>query len=151
MFTSTLRAKWSFPHRNCTPLNRWQSLVWATRRSRPRRHTMLNSHQCPQTSAAIWHGARSQHHPEAHEGGALSSEAWLHLITCFFCGPPTGEASAPDGVEQVAPPGVVHIDVALAWRSEEAAVKDFSCKARKQRSQARVFRVTQTLQTASQR
>ena len=61
----------------------------------------------------------------AHEGGALASEAWLHLITCFFCGPPTGEASAPDGVEQAAPPGVVHIDVAVAWRSEEAAFKDF--------------------------
>ena len=29
----------------------------------------------------------------------------------LFCGPPTSEESAPDGAEQAAPRGVVHIDV----------------------------------------
>ena len=63
----------------------------------------------------------------AHEGGALASEAcdlWescgfssLHILMLW---PSTGEASAPDGVEQAVPPGVVHIDVAAAWRSKRA-------------------------------
>ena len=38
----------------------------------------------------------------------------------FFL-PPTGEESALDGAEQAAPPGVVHVDAAAPWRSEEAA------------------------------
>ena len=46
----------------------------------------------------------------------------------YFGALPTGEESAPDDVEQAAPPGVVHIDVAAAWRSEEAAFQDFSGK-----------------------
>ena len=45
-----------------------------------------------------------------------------------ICGPPTGEESAPDGAEQATPPVVAHIDVAAAWRSEEAAFSDLSCK-----------------------
>ena len=36
VFTRILRALWSFPRWYCAPLKRWQSLVWATRRSRPR-------------------------------------------------------------------------------------------------------------------
>ena len=32
----------------------------------------------------------------------------------------SGEESAPDGAEQAAAPGVVHIDVGAPWRSEEA-------------------------------
>ena len=34
--------------------------------------------------------------------------------------------SALDGAEQAAPPGVVHIDVAAGWRSEEAAFNNLS-------------------------
>ena len=34
--------------------------------------------------------------------------------------PSTGEESALDGAEQAAPPGVVHVDAAAPWRSEEA-------------------------------
>ena len=36
MCTSILRAKWRCPHKNCTPLKRWQALAWAIRRLRPR-------------------------------------------------------------------------------------------------------------------
>ena len=117
-------SKWSFPHKTCTSLKRWQSLEWATRRSRPRwacqsrqrsggcrgcarmarwcRGTwgdhvarrlfcvlfslcsahitrnvfcMLYGHHCSKTSASIWHGPRRKQRPEAHEVGALASEA----------------------------------------------------------------------------
>ena len=56
------------------------------------------------------------------------------LLPFSFCGPPTGEESAPDGAEQAAPPGVVHINAAAAWRGEEAAFRDLSCKTRISRS-----------------
>ena len=36
VFTNILRAKWCCPQRKCTPLKRWQSLAWGTRRLRPR-------------------------------------------------------------------------------------------------------------------
>ena len=84
---------------------------------------MLCSRQCSQTSAGIWHGPRPQQRPEAHEGGALASETgdmWVTIVICPFtftleatC---LGEESAPDGVQQATPPGLVHIDVAAAWR-----------------------------------
>ena len=38
-------------------------------------HTVLHSRQCSQTSSGIWHRARPQHRPGAHECGALASEA----------------------------------------------------------------------------
>ena len=55
---------------------------------------------------------------EPDDGGALASEAgdmWVNVLPC------TGEESALDGAEQAAPPGVVHVDAAAPWRSEEAA------------------------------
>ena len=62
---------------------------------------------------------------EAHDGGALASGAsdmWVKvqgpLLHVFL--PPTGEESALDGAEQAAP-GVVQVDAAAPWRSEEAA------------------------------
>ena len=39
----------------------------------------------------------------------------------MFLNLPTGEESTLDGAEQAAPPGVVHVDAAAPWRSEEAA------------------------------
>ena len=86
---------------------------------------MLHGRWCPQTSAGVWHRARSQQRPEDHDGGALASEAgdmWENVQVFFFLHvfsiPPTSEESALDGAEQVAPPGVVHIDAAAPWRSE---------------------------------
>ena len=102
--------------------------------------TVLISRQFSQTSAGLWHRAQPQQRPEADEGGALASEAGeMYRNPCFllpfsFCGPPTGEESAPDGAEQAAPPGVVHINAAAAWRGEEAEFRDLSCKTRISRS-----------------
>ena len=83
-------------------------------------------------SADIWHGVRPQQRPEAHDGGALASEAGDMWESCGCSSSHSCSVALPqvkpDGVEQAAPPGVVHIDVAPAWRSEEAACKDFSCK-----------------------
>ena len=39
------------------------------------RHTMLFGRHCSKTSAGIWHRAQPSQRPEAHEGGALASEA----------------------------------------------------------------------------
>ena len=81
---------------------------------------MLHSRKCPQTSAGVWHRARPQERPEVHEGGALASEAgavWVNMQALFF----TCFSVLPqDGAVQAAPPGVVHVDVAAPWRSEEA-------------------------------
>ena len=61
-----------------------------------------------------------QHRPRAHEGGALTSEASdMCRNPCFslpvlFCGPPTSGASASDGAEQAAAPGVCSL---LSWCS----------------------------------
>ena len=38
----------------------------------------------------------------------------------MFFWPSTSEEPALDGAEQAAPPGVVHVDAAAPWRSEEA-------------------------------
>ena len=81
---------------------------------------VLFSRQCSQTSAGIWYRAQPPQRPEADDGGALAGEAGdMCRNPCFslpvlFCGPPTGEESAPDGAEQAAAPGVVHIDAAAA-------------------------------------
>ena len=80
--------------------------------------------------------ARSQQRPGVHEGRALASEAgdmWVNMQgprSHFFIWLPTGEESALDGAEQAAALRVVHIDVGAAWRSEEAAFGDHSCKTR---------------------
>ena len=76
---------------------------------------------CSQTSAGIWHRARAQQRPGVHESGAVAREHAGPSFTFFFCRPPAGEESAPDDADHAAPPGVVHINVAAAWRSEEDA------------------------------
>ena len=45
---------------------------------------MLHSRQCSLTSASIWHRAQPQQHLEAHEGGALASEAGDRWESCGF-------------------------------------------------------------------
>ena len=51
------------------------------------RHTMLHSRPCSQISAGIWHRARPQQRPEAHEGEALArsvGELWLFFLHSYF-------------------------------------------------------------------
>ena len=86
---------------------------------------MLHGRWCPQTSAGVWHRARPQQRPEAHDGGALATKQVIcgkmcRVLFYMLLIPPTGEESALDGAEQAAPPGVVHVDAAAPWRSEEA-------------------------------
>ena len=65
--------------------------------------------------------------PEAHESGALASEAgevWVEhvalLCSLHISATLLREESVLDGAEQAAPPGVVHIDAGTARRHEEA-------------------------------
>ena len=67
VFTNILRAKWSLPHRSCTPLKRWQSLAWATRRLRPR--------WLPQSTTKRWlQRLRSEGEMVPHNVGRPRSE-----------------------------------------------------------------------------
>ena len=87
---------------------------------------VLCSRQFSQTSAGVWHPAHPQQRPGVHEG-ALASEAGDMCRNPCFPLPVFFEESAPDGAEQAAAPGVVHIDVGAPWRDEEAAFGDFFC------------------------
>ena len=75
------------------------------------------SRQSSQTSAGVWYRARPQQRPEADDGGTLASKAGdMCRNPCFslpflFCGPPSGEESAPDSTEQAAAPGVMYIEM----------------------------------------
>ena len=95
---------------------------------------MLYGRHCSKTFAGIWHRAQPPPRSEAREGGALASEAGdtlANMVLCIFfdiSATLVCEESALDGAEQAAPPGVVHIDVAEARRSEEAAFRDLSCE-----------------------
>ena len=67
-----------------------------------------------QTSAGIWHRAQPPQRPCEH-GGARASQ----IPSCVA--PSTNQESALDDAEEAPPPGVEHINVAAAWRNEEAA------------------------------
>ena len=67
-------------------------------------------------------------------------ELWLSSLYSYFVALPWRK-SALDGADQTAPPGVVHIDVGAAWRGEEAAFRDSSCKTHTSRYRAIFLRV----------
>ena len=91
-------------------------------------HAVLFSPQCSQTSACVWHRAR--------HGGALASGAsdmWdnpCNSLPLLFCGLPHLKNQHLTASNKRRRFRVVHIDVAVAWRSEEAGFKDLSCKTR---------------------
>ena len=84
----------------------------------------------PQPRTTQWKVPKAQQKCEA--GDICRSPCFS--LPFFFCGPPFKEESAPDGAEQAAAPRAVHIDVVAAWRDEEAAFGDHSCKTRTSRS-----------------
>ena len=84
---------------------------------------VLFSRQCSQTSAGVWHRAQPPQRPEVHDGRALASEAGVIcvaflLYVLILVALLQVKNQHRDGAEQAAAPGVVHIDVAAAWRSE---------------------------------
>ena len=88
---------------------------------------MLHGRHCSKTSAGIWHPAQPLQRPEAHEGGALASEAsdmWdnpCSLSHSYFVALPqvkNQHLTAPNKRRRLE---WRHINVAVAWRDEEAA------------------------------
>ena len=72
----------------------------------------------------------------------LCSIYYFHILTTLV-----GEESTLDGAQQAAPPGVVHIGVGAAWRSEEAACRDLSCNTRSSRCFSKLDPTLQTIFT----
>ena len=99
--------------------------------------SMLRSRQSSQTSAGVWHRAQPPQRPEAHDGGALASEAGYMWESCGFSSLHSCFVALPQVKSQhlTAPSKRrrlewLHIVVGAPWLDEEAAVGDHSCKTR---------------------